>query len=332
MARAGAWRACVGSPGELGLLMRAGRGGLVDLGPARRSRDRAFQPVRLGQLDRSARDRRRSVRAGGRSAGATSTTESPPTSQAPTQSPCSSARCQIRGSVERERVADRRVDRPAVAGQEDLDLAGEPADCDHVVPVPGCVGGADDEDARLPQDHERVAPLAGERVGLDPPPSRGQLREPGPELGRRELEPALEIDEPAERFERVGRKDAGPRGVTRERPSSPMWPLRTAAGPAGRPAVPPPVARPADAVGPPLVRRRRQRRTRITGAARTTIHHTSSPIISGAVTVARSIIADLRKRDRPVASAGAGQSSSPRTYLRSRQVPADGQDLTRRRF
>jgi hypothetical protein len=49
---------------------------------------------------------------------------------------------------------------------------------------------------------------------------------------------------------------------------------------------------------------------RITGAASITIHHRSSPIISGAVTVAHSIIAKLRKRDRLVASASAGRSSS----------------------
>ena len=110
------------------------------------------------------------------------------------------------GLRRREWVADRRLDRPGVAGQQDLDFAGEPADCDHVVPVPGCVGGADDEYARLPQDHKRVSPLARERIGLDPPPGRGQLREPDPELGRCEFKPALEIDEPAEGFERLGGK------------------------------------------------------------------------------------------------------------------------------
>jgi len=61
---------------------------------------------------------------------------------------------------------------------------------------------------------------------------------------------------------------------------------------------------------PAALRRRRQRRTRITGAARPTIHHTSSPIISGAVTVACLIIAELRKRNRAAASTASGQSSS----------------------
>src|SRR5450755_3507388 len=98
-----------------------------------------------------------------------------------------------------------------------------------------------------------VAPLAGERVGLNPPPSPGQLREPGPELGRRELEPAVEIDEPEERFERLG-------GKTRDREAGRGSGPRVRCGRCGR--------------------RRLQCRTRISGAARTTIHHASSPIIS----------------------------------------------------
>ena len=80
-----------------------------------------------------------------------------------------------------------------------------------------------------PRTNKRVAPLAGERVGLDPPPSRGQLREPGPELRGRQLEPALEIDEPAERLEALRREDAGPsaRDVRRGRRLR-RWPLRPA--------------------------------------------------------------------------------------------------------
>jgi hypothetical protein len=48
---------------------------------------------------------------------------------------------------------------------------------------------------------------------------------------------------------------------------------------------------------------------RITGAIRITIHHASTPIISGEVTVARSIIADLKKMGRLVASVVARRSS-----------------------
>ena len=293
----------------------------MDLGPARRSRDRAFSQFGLASSSNRARSAALEAVLGPK-CWSHSITESPPTSHAPTQSPCSSARCQIRGVRRGERVADRRVDRPAVAGQQRLDLAGEPADGDHVVPVPGCVGGADHEHARLPEDHERVAPLAGERVGLDPPPSRGQLREPGPELRRRELEPALEIDVPAQRLERLGGKTRDRRGVTRERPSSSDVAAADGGGP-GRPAGCSAAGRPACRRSrSAALRRRRQRRTRITGAARTTIHHTSSPIISGAVTVARSIIADLRKRDRPVASASAGQSSSQeRTCVHGKSRP-----------
>ena len=42
----------------------------------------------------------------------------------------------------------------------------------------GRIRGADHEHARLPEHEERVPPLARQRVGLDPPPARGQAGEP----------------------------------------------------------------------------------------------------------------------------------------------------------
>ena len=100
------------------------------------------------------------------------------------------------------------LDLSRVAGQQQLDLAGEPADRDHVVPVPGRVGRADHEHAGLPEDQERVAALAGQRVGLDPPPIPRQRREPALELGDGELEPPVEVDVAAQRLERLADKRA----------------------------------------------------------------------------------------------------------------------------
>ena len=77
------------------------------------------------------------------------------------------------------------LDLSRISGKQPLDLPGEPVDRDHVVPVPGRVGGADHEYARLADDHKRVSPLAGQRVGLDPPPIRRQLHEPWPRALRR---------------------------------------------------------------------------------------------------------------------------------------------------
>ena len=82
----------------------------------------------------------------------------------------------------RERVADRRLHLPRVAGQQQLHLARELAGGDHVVPVPGRVRGADDEHPGLAEQQQRVAALAGQRVGLDPPPIGGEPGEPALEL------------------------------------------------------------------------------------------------------------------------------------------------------
>ena len=116
MARTNAWRACASSPVMLGLLMRAGRGGFVDLGPARRSRDRAFQPVRLGQLIEP-----REV-GGAQSVLRAEVHEPPDHGVAPDQPGADPVAVFVGpmpdpGLRRRERVADRRVDRPAVAGQ-----------------------------------------------------------------------------------------------------------------------------------------------------------------------------------------------------------------------
>jgi hypothetical protein len=50
---------------------------------------------------------------------------------------------------------------------------------------------------------------------------------------------------------------------------------------------------------------------RIAGPMRITIHHASTPIISGEVTVARSIIADLRRMRRLIPAVFARRSSPP---------------------
>ena len=90
-------------------------------------------------------------------------------------------------------MADRRMDLARVAGQELLDLAGQRADGDDVVPVPGRVGGGDHEHARLAEDQQRVPPLAGQRVRLDPPPIPGQRGEPTLELGDGQLETPAKV-------------------------------------------------------------------------------------------------------------------------------------------
>ena len=107
----------------------------------------------------------------------------------------------------RERVADRRLHLPRVAGQQQLDLAGELAGRDHVVPVPGRVGRADHEHAGLAEQQQRVAALAGQRVGLDPPPIGGQPGEPALELRDGELEAPAEVHVPAQRLKRLMRTD-----------------------------------------------------------------------------------------------------------------------------
>ena len=86
--------------------------------------------------------------------------------------------CRLRA----ERVTDRRANLTWVTGEQQLDLPGQPADRDHVVPMPGCIGGADHVHTGFPEDQQRVAAFARERVRLDPPTILRQRGQPALEL------------------------------------------------------------------------------------------------------------------------------------------------------
>src|SRR5450755_1197540 len=138
------------------LLPRVGPAGFVDRRPARRRRDRALQPVRLAQ-----RVKAREVACVESMLGAELL--EPLDYRVAADQPCADPLAVLVRPMPDpragggERVTERRLHLCAIAGQQQLDLPGELADCDHVVPVSGCVGGADDEYARLPKDHKCCA-------------------------------------------------------------------------------------------------------------------------------------------------------------------------------
>ena len=108
-------------------------------------------------------------------------------------------------------MADRRMNLARVPGQELLDLPGQRAHGDDVVPVAGRVGGADHEHPRLAEDQQRVPPLARQRVRLDPPAIPGQGGEPTLELGNGQLKTPAKVHVAAERLERRGGQAGGGR-------------------------------------------------------------------------------------------------------------------------